>query len=754
MDSLHFLQDLNDAQRRAVEAVDGPVLVLAGAGSGKTRVITHRIAHLLAGGRARPEEILALTFTNKAAAEMRERVERLLGGPPEGLWVGTFHALGVRVLRREATRLGYGAWFQIYDDSDQMALMKECLRAIQVSEQNFPPRSILARVSAAKSARQSPAEIPRESYLDEIVGRAYEAYEKRLRDAGAFDFDDLILRPLEIFERFPAVAEEYSRRTRYLLVDEYQDTDHSQYTLVRALSRAHGNVCVVGDEDQSIYRWRGADIRNILDFERDFPQARVVKLEKNYRSTGTILDAASAVIARNRSRIGKRLWTDNPRGEKVRVISAGDDLEEARVVVGLIDGVRRDPALGGCAVLYRTNSQSRPLEEALVARGIPYRVLGALRFYDRKEVKDVLAYLKLTANPDDEVSLRRILNVPPRAIGHAAEEALETLASGRALSLGRALEGAGEAQDVHPRAREALGRLAVLVRGWREGVESLAVDALIGRIVGDTRYGEYIEKTYPGDARERLSNLEELQRAAQSAGRGLEGLQFFLDRAALVADTDDLGGEEGVTLMTLHSAKGLEFPAVFIVGMEEGLFPHARSLDSGEELEEERRLCYVGFTRARKRLFLSYASRRLVHGTPMPQEPSRFLAEVPEELSETTAAEERAGAPRGLPLWAGGAPRAADGRRPAWHGGRGTRPGGARVSEAEPAGAVFGAADWDAAAEPAAFPPGSQVEHPLFGTGRVEVSEGDGERLKLTISFPGHGRKKILPHYAALRRIG
>jgi len=754
-----ILSDLNDAQRRAVEATDGAVLVLAGAGSGKTRVITHRIGNLLARGLARPEEILALTFTNKAAAEMRERVARLLGSAPDGMWLGTFHGLGVRILRREAPRLGYGSWFQIYDSADQLALMKECLREIKVSEQNFPPRSILARVSAAKGARQSPAQVRQNDYVGEITARAYEAYEKRLRGAGAFDFDDLILRPLEIFEGAPEVARAHSERVRYLLVDEYQDTDHSQYLLVRALSSVHGNVCVVGDEDQSIYRWRGADIRNILDFERDFPSPQVIKLEKNYRSTSTILQAATAVIENNRSRIGKRLWTDNPAGARVEVITAPDDLEEARAIVSRIETLRRTPEIGGCAVLYRTNSQSRPIEEALVARGVPYRIVGALRFYDRKEVKDLLAYLKLTANPDDEVSLRRILNVPPRAIGNAAEEALEGLARQRGVSLGRALDEAGAAAGMPARQREPLARLAALIRGWREDLEAHSVPEMIGRMSLDVRYLEYLDKAFPGDAEERGANLEELRRAAESSGRGREGLQFFLDRAALVADTDDLAGEEGVTLLTLHSAKGLEFPAVFIAGMEEGLFPHARGLDSSDDLEEERRLCYVGFTRARQRLFLTHALRRLVHGTAMPQEPSRFLQEVPAALTEVTDLASGWRAVPTRPLWAdspgaGGARRprpGAAGRKPGPGRGRGR---GEEVGEAEPSGVVFGAADWDAAAGSPGFPPGARVEHPKFGEGKVELAEGTGERLKLTISFPGYGRKKILPHFAALRRIG
>jgi DNA helicase-2/ATP-dependent DNA helicase PcrA len=745
VEAQQLLGDLNDAQRRAVEATEGAVLVLAGAGSGKTRVITHRIGYLLASGRARPEEVLALTFTNKAAGEMRERVERMLGERPEGLWIGTFHALGVRVLRREADRLGYDRGFQIYDSSDQLALMKECLREIQVSEENFPPASILSRVGAAKSARQSPAQVPQRGYVDEVVARAYEAYQRRLKAAGAFDFDDLILRPLEIFDREPDLAREYSRRVRYLLVDEYQDTDHSQYLLVRSLSSVHGNVCVVGDEDQSIYRWRGADIRNILDFERDFPKATVIKLEKNYRSTGTILDAASAVIANNRSRIGKRLWTDNPRGARIERLTAADDLEEARALVGRIEALRQEPDAGGCAVLYRTNSQSRALEEALVARGLPYRIVGALRFYDRKEIKDLLAYLKLVFNPDDEVSLARILNVPPRAIGRVAEEGLEDLARRSGVSLGRALDeladgkaaaGAGAAPELPARSREALAKLAELVRGWRTGLETLAVDALVSRIVRDTRYDEYLRKAFPGDAEERAANLEELGRAAAGAGSGRDGLLFFLERTALVADTDDLEGGGGVTLLTLHSAKGLEFPVVFISGMEEGLFPHARALDSPEELEEERRLCYVGFTRARRRLILSHALRRLVRGAPMPQEPSRFLAEIPGELVEDSWVGTRKAAAR--PLWAE-APRSAA--------------AGSRHRE-KPSGVVFGAADWGEQGAAAPFPPGSRVEHPKFGEGQVETAEGSGERLKLTIRFIGVGRKKILPHFAALRRIG
>ncbi len=769
VDSLpSFIADLNEAQRRAVESTEGPVLVLAGAGSGKTRVITYRIGFLLTTGLARPDEIIAVTFTNKASGEMRSRVETLLGSAPEGLGVSTFHGLGVRILRREAERLGYRTDFLIYDAADQLALMKECLREIQVSEQNFPPRSILGRVGAAKTARLSATQMPRRDYLDEIVGRAYEVYDRRLREANAFDFDDLILKPLDLLESSPELAERISRRIRYLLIDEYQDTDRTQYLLVRALSRVHGNLCVVGDEDQSIYRWRGADIRNILDFERDFPDAQTIKLEKNYRSTGTILEAAGAVIERNQSRIGKRLWTDNPRGEPIEIMALESDLEEARAIVRRLSELQEDPELGGAAVLYRTNSQSRPLEEALVARGIPYRILGALRFYDRKEIKDLLAYLKFTANPDADVSLQRILNVPPRSIGGVAVAALEVYARRKQVSLGRALESVEEADSIPPRARDALGRMAAIVRSWRADLESLPVASLMSRIVRDTRYVEYLEKAYPGDAEERAANLEELRRVAEESGTGAEGLQFFLDRAALVSDTDDLEGENGVTLLTLHSAKGLEFPVVFISGMEEGLFPHARAFDSEEEMEEERRLCYVGFTRARQRLILTHALRRLVYGVPTPQEPSRFFSEIPSGLTQVSLP---AMSLSGSSTFAwgdgggfsGGVAAVAPGRRAGGYHGTG-RAGAAGLgsgslrrssqSNPEPAGVVFGAADWGTNAGTGAFPPGARVEHPKFGQGQVETAEGSGERLKLTIRFSGHGRKKILPHFAALRRIG
>ncbi|MCZ6777565.1 MAG: UvrD-helicase domain-containing protein [Acidobacteria bacterium] len=771
VDSLpSFIADLNEAQRRAVESTEGPVLVLAGAGSGKTRVIIYRIGYLLARGLARPDEIVSVTFTNKASGEMRSRVETLLGSPPEGLNISTFHALGVRILRREAERLGYRTDFLIYDAADQLALMKECLREIQVSEQNFPPRSILTRVGAAKTARLSATQMPRRDYLDEIVGRAYEVYDRRLREANAFDFDDLILKPLDLLESSPELAERLSRRIRYLLIDEYQDTDRAQYLLVRALSRVHGNLCVVGDEDQSIYRWRGADIRNILDFERDFPDAQTIKLEKNYRSTGMILEAAGAVIERNQSRIGKRLWTDNPRGKPIEIMALESDLEEARAIVQRLVELQSDPELSGAAVLYRTNSQSRVLEEALVARGIAYRILGALRFYDRKEIKDLLAYLKFTVNPDADVSLRRILNVPPRSIGGVAVTALELYAGRKHVSLGRALESVEEADSMPSRARDVLGRMAAMVRSWRADLDSLPVASLMSRIVRDTRYVEYLEKTYAGDAEERAANLEELRRVAEESGTGAEGLQFFLDRAALVSDTDDLKGKNGVTLLTLHSAKGLEFPVVFISGMEEGLFPHARAFDSEEEMEEERRLCYVGFTRARWRLILTHALRRLVHGVPTPQEPSRFLSEVPSGLTQVNlpamnAAGSHVSEWKGSENFSSGVAAVAPGRRTGGYPSTGYGPAGAaglrrgsrrRSSQSDPVkvGVVFGAADWGTAGSTGGFPPGARVEHPMFGQGQVETAEGSGERLKLTIRFSGYGRKKILPHFAALRRIG
>ena len=777
MDSLHpdsppaggrFLAALNPRQLEAVTQTEGPLLVLAGAGSGKTRVITYRIVHLLLDHGVPPANVIAVTFTNKAAGEMRGRIESLLWEAgvaasrpfsgfgywaPSSGWIGTFHSLCLRILRQDGERIGLARGFAVLDSDDQLSLVKRLLREEEAEDATGNARATLGWISRHKNALHNPDHAARMATNPEAKQRArvYAAYQDALRKANAADFDDLLVRTLELFDDHPEVAGHYAERCRYLLVDEYQDTNRPQYLLVRALSSVHGNVCVVGDEDQSIYRFRGAEIRNILDFEKDHPGAAVVKLEENYRSTGTILDAAGAVVARNVARKGKVLWTKNGRGEPIDLFHAPDDRAEAEWVSQRLRELARETAWDQLAILYRTNAQSRQFEETFRRDRIPYQVVGAVGFYERKEVKDLLAYLKLLANPSDDISFRRIVNTPARGIGDTTVAAIEELAAGRGLPLLLASHLALEQSRVGPRATRPLREFLDLIEelALRAEAKSGSVAALVDGLIKRLDFENHLERTNPGQGADRMENVRALVSAAveyeeETAEGESGGLTGFLDRSALVSDADEIGRERGVTLMTAHLAKGLEFDAVFLPGLEENLFPHARAAQASEDLEEERRLLYVAMTRARKRLFLSHAGFRRLRGELLPNPPSRFLEEVPKELLREVLGPGLGFLGRGP--WAA---REEKDREERWSA-SGSSAARAIARKPVPAPAAVAKTEGPRPIEAGAYPVGATVKHPMFGTGKVVGSEGSGPSLKLTIHFVQHGAKKILPAYTQL----
>jgi DNA helicase II / ATP-dependent DNA helicase PcrA len=631
-----YLADLNPAQREAVLATEGPLLVVAGAGSGKTRVLTHRVAHLIAACGVEPQEILAITFTNKAAGEMRTRLEDLLGPVASKIWILTFHAACGRILRREAARLGYRSNFTIYDQADQIRLTKACLEELERDPKRFVPRGIHAQISNAKNNLISPGEYQSRvaSFYDQTVADTYELYQRRLFGSNAVDFDDLLMLTVDVLERFPEALQRWQKAFRYVLVDEYQDTNHAQYRLLQLLAAEHRNVCAVGDPDQSVYAFRGADIRNILEFERDFPDTRVIALEQNYRSTNTILRGANAVIAHNRERKEKNLFSDLGEGLPVRALEVEDEHAEARFVAAEVASLIDEGFSGSeIAVFYRTNAQSRVIEDVLVRQEIPYQVIGGPRFYERAEVKDVIAYLQVIDNLYDAVSLQRIANRPRRGIGDASLARLQTYADAHGRSLWEATEFAEEAGIAAAPLRAVQG-FRTLIQSLMAGALELEVAELVQRVLDQTGYIAALEAERTIEAQGRIENLQELVGVAQEyqAATAEPSLSHFLQEISLFSDQDAMTDQESrVTLMTLHNAKGLEFRAVFVVGMEEGIFPHSRSLEE-QQLEEERRLCYVGMTRAQERLTLTHASGRSLYGSRNYNLPSRFLDELPEEV--------------------------------------------------------------------------------------------------------------------------
>jgi DNA helicase-2/ATP-dependent DNA helicase PcrA len=631
-----YLADLNPAQREAVLATEGPLLVVAGAGSGKTRVLTHRVAHLIAACGVEPQEILAITFTNKAAGEMRTRLEDLLGPVASKIWILTFHAACGRILRREAARLGYRSNFTIYDQADQIRLTKACLEELERDPKRFVPRGIHAQISNAKNNLISPGEYQSRvaSFYDQTVADTYDVYQRRLFASNAVDFDDLLMLTVDVLERFPEALQRWQKAFRYVLVDEYQDTNHAQYRLLQLLAADHRNVCAVGDPDQAIYSFRGADIRNILEFERDFPDTRVIALEQNYRSTNTILRGANAVIAHNRERKEKNLYSDLGEGLPVRALEVEDEHAEARFIAAEVASLIDEGFSGSeIAVFYRTNAQSRVIEDVLVRQEIPYQVIGGPRFYERAEVKDVIAYLQVIDNPYDAVSLQRIANRPRRGIGDASLARLQTYADAHGRSLWEATEFAEEAGIAAAPLRAVQG-FRTLIQSLMAGALELEVAELVQRVLDQTGYIAALEAERTIEAQGRIENLQELVGVAQEyqAASAEPSLSHFLQEISLFSDQDAMTDQESrVTLMTLHNAKGLEFRAVFMVGMEEGIFPHSRSLEE-QQLEEERRLCYVGMTRAQERLTLTHASGRSLYGSRNYNLPSRFLDELPEDV--------------------------------------------------------------------------------------------------------------------------
>ena len=734
------MPDLNPAQLEAVTHRGTPLLVVAGAGSGKTRVLTQRISHLIRDEAVRPSEILAITFTNKAAREMAERVSTLVGPASRAMWVMTFHSACVRILRRDAGRLGVSTSFSIYDAADSQRLMGMVLRDLDLDPKRHPPRVFCARVSQLKNELIDEETFARraDTPADKALAEAYAEYQRRLRRANAFDFDDLITATVALFELFPDVAEYYHRRFRHILVDEYQDTNHAQYMLVRHLvgNGSDGvppaELCVVGDADQSIYAFRGATIRNIEEFERDFPDARTVLLEQNYRSTQTILDAANRVIARNTSRRPKRLWTESGAGDPISVYVADDEHDEAGFIAGeidaLIDNDGRKPA--DMAVFYRTNAQSRSLEEILIRVGLPYTVVGGVRFYERREVRDAIAYLRAVANPDDDVSVRRILNVPKRGIGDRAEEVIEAFAQRERISFGAALDRAAEIPGLATRSQAQVVAFATLMAKLRTLVEAGEGPAtVLQAILEQSGYLAELQASHDPQDETRVENLAELESVAVEYERDNEEatLAGFLERVSLVADADEIPDDEDgvVTLMTLHTAKGLEFPVVFLTGMEDGVFPHIRSLGSEAELEEERRLAYVGITRARERLYLTRAVMRSAWGSPAYNPASRFLDEIPPELLDYRREEPASTS------WSGRSAPASTARPMSF--GRPEPTGGTRPV--------------------VSLSPGERVMHKTFGLGTVVETSGVGERAEATIDFGSAGVKRLLLRYAPVEKL-
>ena len=754
---MDFLEKLNPEQREAVLHRDGALLILAGAGSGKTRVITFRIAYLIGDGHAEPGQVLAVTFTNKAAQEMRERVEGLIGSEAGGIWLSTFHALCARLLRREAPKIGLSRDFVIYDSSDQVAVVKQAQRELQIDDKLVPPRLALARISQAKNRMEGPDALRGKwNVRDELIAKIYERYVLALKDSNALDFDDLLLKTVELFESSEPVRQYYAHKFRYVMVDEYQDTNRPQYLLIKRLAAVYRNLAVVGDPDQSIYKWRGADLRNILDFEHDFPEARIVKLEQNYRSTQVILDAATAVIRQNRNRKDKRLWTDTKGGARIVYFRGNDELEEADFITRAIKQARSTDVESTVAVLYRTNAQSRAIEDSLMREGIPYKIIGGVRFYERKEIKDSLAYLKLIINPHDDVSLRRVINVPARGIGKGVMESLEAISPDDVMKDAPPLLAAGLQEAVSARSlwarllyavdeakltNRAVGALRAfrdLLAGLFDAARQDSVSIIIGKMLDRTGYLTDLREENSEEANERIENLMELVSAARDyeTREPDASIGGFVDRLSLLSEADEESGsrDANVWMMTMHAAKGLEFPMVIIAGMEEGLFPHSRSAEDDDEVEEERRLCYVGMTRARQQLVLTGAARRRVFGEYQSCEPSRFLDEVPSALMERiTAAPTR---------YDGGFAHAHYEFRTNPYGRKGR---GAKFREAE---AAYAYEDEDQSA--ANVRVGMRVRHAQFGVGTVTSIEEHNDDLKITVRFVSVGVKKLLAKYAKL----
>lgn len=735
---------LNPQQAEAVINTEGPMLIMAGAGSGKTKVLTCRVANLLQKG-VRPYRILAITFTNKAAAEMRERVNNMSGPAAKDVWLFTFHAFCARFLRMEIDKLpGYGGNFAIYDTADSQNLIKQILKEMNLDDKRFQPSGILSRISNAKNALQDAAAFARQAgdFYEQKVADIYSRYEQKLQLNNALDFDDLLMLSIKLLQENKEVREKYQDRFDYLLVDEYQDTNHAQYLLTKFLAAKHRNICVVGDADQSIYGWRGADIQNILDFEKDYPDAKVIKLEQNYRSTQIILDAANAVIENNTGRKPKNLWTENKSGADIIYFQAVDERDEARFVIEQLQNLQRteNKKLGDMAILYRTNTQSRIFEEMLIKSGISYNMVGGLKFYERKEIKDIIAYLRVIFNPADSLSLLRIINVPKRGIGDASLAKIQAYAAANNVSLFEAVSNAAAIDGLSSRFVSKLDDLAGIIFELMNLAGEAPVEDLIDRVLRDTGYLEELENERTPQAQSRIDNLHELISVAQefAASEEENNLENFLAHVALVSDIDDTElGEDAITLMTLHSSKGLEFPVVFLVGMEEGLFPHARTLMDETEIEEERRLCYVGITRAKEKLFLSSTKMRTIYGNTVTYPPSRFLQEIPARLVKPIKRQERFSALENFKQVS------------EKYSTRPQKPASTfnphSFMPQKPAAAAGGTGT--------RFNTGDRVSHSKWGEGMVVSVKDSPDGQEVKVAFAGAGVRSLLTKYAVLKKL-
>ncbi|AZK45985.1 DNA helicase PcrA [Paenibacillus lentus] len=757
---------LNPEQRRAVEETEGPLLIMAGAGSGKTRVLTHRIAYLIATRKAPPWAILAITFTNKAAREMQERVSGLVGQEGRDIWVSTFHSMCVRILRRDIERIGFSSSFSILDSTDQLSVIRNCMKDLNIDTKKFEPKAVQAMISTAKNELITPQKYEQKvgDYFEGLVAKVYTMYQKRLRQNNSLDFDDLIMKTIELFKEVPEVLDFYQKKFSYIHVDEYQDTNRAQYMLCKLLANKHRRICVVGDSDQSIYRWRGADIANILNFEEDYPEATTILLEQNYRSTSTILNAANAVISRNTGRKPKNLWTDKGEGDKIKVYRGNSEHDEGYFVTSEIhNSIKRGRSYRDHAILYRTNAQSRVIEETLIKSDIPYQIVGGIKFYDRKEIKDLLAYLRLLSNPDDDISLTRIINVPKRGIGDTTVAKLTAAAGERGISIYRLLYTVDDL-GLAGRTRNALVEFYDMISALHQMVEYLSVTELTEKILEMSQYRLELQNENTLESRSRLENIDEFLSVTMEFEKNNEDktLVSFLTDLALIADIDTMNDDEGdqagdaVTLMTMHSAKGLEFPVVFIIGMEEGIFPHSRAFLDNEELEEERRLAYVGITRAEERLFLTCAQMRTLFGRTSANAPSRFLEEIPEELKEgTEIARDRyqrgagiggAYSGRGFGSSSGGN----FGHRSPDRGARSAAPSSSGVTVTT---GVSGAS----AVKPTNsddFNAGDKVSHGKWGIGTIVSVKGTGNDMELQIAFPAPvGVKRLLAGFAPITKV-
>ncbi|MCP1146122.1 DNA helicase PcrA [Lysinibacillus endophyticus] len=742
----NLLNGMNPQQAEAVKTTEGPLLIMAGAGSGKTRVLTHRIAYLVVEKEVYPSKILAITFTNKAAREMRERIDGLLGnGTTESMWVSTFHSMCVRILRRNIDRIGYSKNFSILDSSDQLTVVKNVLKQLNIDSKRYEPRAILSAISSAKNecitADMYKANSNPSNPYEKVISQVYDEYEKRLRKNQSLDFDDLIMTTITLFERVPDVLEYYQNKFQYIHVDEYQDTNHSQYKLVQLLAKKFKNICVVGDSDQSIYRWRGADIGNILSFEKDYPNAKVILLEQNYRSTKRILQAANDVIENNESRYPKKLRTENLDGEKIVVYKASTEQDEAQFVVQTIQKLmeKENRSLDDFAILYRTNAQSRVMEEVLLKSNMTYQIVGGTKFYDRKEIKDLLAYLRLIANNDDDLSLARIINEPKRNIGATSFEKMATYAIQHDLSIFEAMKEV-LFMGLTSRAAGAVEKFRELISNLTQMQEFLSVTELVEQVIDKSGYREMLQNEKTIEAESRLENIEEFLSVTKAFEERSEdkSLVAFLTDLALVADIDALDKEDtskgSIILMTMHSAKGLEFPVVFIIGMEENIFPHSRSLSDAAEMEEERRLAYVGITRAEQRLYLTCAGSRTLYGRSSFNMPSRFINEISDDVIEHISKSGNRIDADDLPFSSNR--RASSYRRTV--GNVQTKP---QVASLQSTGG--NELEWKA---------GDKAVHGKWGTGTVVSVKGEGDGLELDIAFPNIGIKRLLAKFAPITK--